>query len=151
MASYKQCVSDCITRAAMLSPPVLHFVILSLGSCSPAFEVLQNSLWLFIKVEKKSFYCCYMIFRCTFNYFCKTRQACVLLLRQLTRWLITLLFTLKYVPKKTKSANYCRRMKAAWTGTSPQEEGCVLFDKAFTLEQFVHVISNTHGRGTMRR
>lgn len=37
LASYKQCVSDCITQAAMLSPPVLHFVILPLCSCSPAF------------------------------------------------------------------------------------------------------------------
>lgn len=66
LAGHRQCVSDCITRAAMLSPPVLHFVILPLGSCSPAFiEVLQNSLWLFIKVGKKHFYC----FIAVFNFF----------------------------------------------------------------------------------
>lgn len=53
LANYKQCVSDFITRAAMFSPPVLHFVILSLSCCSPAFiKVLLNSLWLLIKVEK---------------------------------------------------------------------------------------------------
>ena len=37
LANYKQCVSDFITRAAMFSPPVLHFVILPLSCCSPAF------------------------------------------------------------------------------------------------------------------
>lgn len=34
VGGYQQCVSDCITQAAMLSPPVLHFVMLSLRSCS---------------------------------------------------------------------------------------------------------------------
>lgn len=56
LVSYKQSVSYCITRAAMLSPPVLHFVILSLGCCSPAFiVVLQNSLRLSPSVKKKSY------------------------------------------------------------------------------------------------
>ena len=54
LANHTQCVSECITQAAMLSHPVLHFVIRPLGSFSPAcIEVFPNSLWLFIKMGKK--------------------------------------------------------------------------------------------------
>lgn len=82
--------SDCITRAAMLSPPVLHFVMPSLGSCSPALiKVLPNSLWFFIKVKKTNSF--------ALIWFSDVCQAFVLLQRQLTP-----LFTLKYLPKKTQ-------------------------------------------------
>lgn len=52
VAGYKLCVSDCITQAAMLSPPVLHFVILSLGSCL-AYLLLSKFNQILYKREKK--------------------------------------------------------------------------------------------------
>lgn len=126
LANHTQCVSECITQAAMLSPPVLHFVILPLGSCSPAcIEVLPNSLWLFIKTEKNNNYIAFIWFSDVHSFFFK--RLFRLLFYHWDRLLLT--FYLKVSSFKTEVCQLLQQHESCLKRQNSSEEGpCLLWE-----------------------